>query len=209
MLRLREAIVVEGRYDKIALEPLVDTEIFTTEGFRIFRDREKLKMLRRIAENRGLIVFTDSDGAGMVIRNRLRGSIPAQYLKHAYIPDVPGKEKRKKSPSRARTLGVEGMEIRVLEAALLRAGATERGEDYPHVTKADFFALGLSGAKDSAERRRRLQKSLGLPEKLSSNALLDAVNSLYLREEFLSAVEALDQQSGEIPAQQEPGGGAL
>ena len=203
MLRLREAIVVEGRYDKIALEPLVDTEIFTTEGFGIFRDREKLDMLRRIAENRGLIVFTDSDGAGLVIRNRLRGSIPAQYLKHAYIPDVPGKERRKKTPSRARTLGVEGMEIAVLEEALLRAGATEREEELPPVTKSDFYALGLSGGKNSAARRRQLQKSFGLPENMSSSALLDAVNSLYRREEFLSAVEALDQQSGEIPAQQE------
>ena len=209
MLRLREAIVVEGKYDKIALEPLVDTEIFTTEGFGIFRDREKLGMLRRVAEKRGLIVLTDSDGAGLVIRNRLRGSIPAEYLKHAYIPEVPGKERRKKTPSRAHTLGVEGMEVRVLEEALLRAGATERGEELPAVSKTDFFALGLSGGEGSAARRRQLQKSLGLPETLSANALLDAVNSLYRREEFLSAVEALGQESGKVPAQQEAGGGAL
>ncbi len=209
MLRLREAIVVEGKYDKIALEPLVDTEIFTTEGFGIFRDREKMELLRRVAEKRGLIVLTDSDGAGLVIRNRLRGSIPAKYLKHAYIPDVPGKERRKKTPSRAHTLGVEGMEIKVLESALLRAGATLREEDHSVVTKNDFYELGLSGGDGSAERRRQVQKALGLPEKLSANALLDAVNSLYRREEFLSAVESLGQESGKVSAQQESGGGAL
>ena len=209
MLCLKEAIVVEGRYDKISLENLVDTEIFTTEGFGIFRNREKMDLLRRVAEKRGLIVLTDSDGAGLVIRNRLRGSIPGVYLKHAYIPDIPGKERRKKTPSRAHTLGVEGMEIEVLESALLRAGATLRKEEYPAVTKNDLYELGLSGGDRSAELRRQLQKALGLPEKLSANALLDAVNSLYRREEFLAAVESLGQESGKVSAQQESGGGAL
>ncbi|MBQ3276733.1 MAG: DUF4093 domain-containing protein [Oscillospiraceae bacterium] len=207
MLEIREAIVVEGRYDKIALEPLVDAPIFTTEGFGIFRDRDKMELLRRVAERRGLIVLTDSDGAGLVIRNRLRGCIPAEHLKHAYIPDVPGKERRKKTPSRAGTLGVEGMDPEVLRAALRRAGATERGEAAPPVTKGDLFALGLSGGADSAGRRRRLQKALGLPERLSANALLDAVNCLYAREEFLSAVKSLQEQGGEVPAEQEGAGG--
>ena len=115
MLKIKEAIVVEGRYDKIALEPLVDTAIFTTDGFGIFKNKEKLALLRRVAEQRGLIVLTDADGAGLVIRNRLRGAISAQYLKHAYIPDVVGKERRKKAPSRAGTLGVEGMKPELLE----------------------------------------------------------------------------------------------
>lgn len=123
MLKIKEAIVVEGRYDKIALEPLVDTAIFTTDGFGIFKNKEKLALLRRVAEQRGLIVLTDADGAGLVIRNRLRGAISAQYLKHAYIPDVAGKERRKKAPSRAGTLGVEGMKPEILEEALRRAGA--------------------------------------------------------------------------------------
>ena len=209
MLKLREAIVVEGRYDKIALSNLVDTPIFTTEGFGIFNDKEKLELLRRVAERRGLIVLTDSDGAGLVIRNRLRGSIPARYLKHAYIPDIPGRERRKKCPSKAGTLGVEGMEIHVLRQVLERAGATEREEAEPPVTKAELYALGLSGGKDSARRRRELQKMLGLPANLSPNALLDAVNSLYSRQEFLSAAQALQQHSGEVAAQEEGPGVAL
>ena len=207
MLKIREAIVVEGRYDKIALEPLVDTAIFTTEGFGIFKDREKMELLRRVAEKRGLIVFTDPDGAGLVIRNRLKSCIPPEHLKHAYIPDVPGRERRKKAPSRAGTLGVEGMRPEVLSEALSRAGATRtEGEERPGVTKADLYALGLFGRENSAELRRRLQKALGLPERLSANALLDAVNSLYRPEEFSAAAEALQKKSGEIAAQKQSAG---
>ena len=153
MLKIKEAIVVEGRYDKIALEPLVDTAIFTTDGFGIFKNKDKLALLRRVAEQRGLIVLTDADGAGLVIRNRLRGAISAQYLKHAYIPDVGGKERRKKAPSRAGTLGVEGMKPEILEEALRRAGAVYDTETRERVTKADLVSLGLSGGTDSAARR--------------------------------------------------------
>jgi len=209
MRKLREAIVVEGRYDKIALEPLVDTAIFTTEGFGIFKNKEKLSLLRRVAEKRGLIVLTDADGAGLVIRNRLRAAIPEEYLKHAYIPALPGRERRKTAASRAGTLGVEGMTPEVLEEALRRAGAGTREENEPSLTKADLFALGLSGAKGSAARRKAVQKALALPENLSANALLDAVNSLYTREEFLSAVEALQKKGGEVPAEENPGGAGL
>ena len=190
MLKIREAIVVEGRYDKIALEPLVDTEIFVTNGFGIFRDRERLELLRRVAEKRGLIVLTDSDGAGLVIRNRLRGAIDARYLKHAYIPEIPGKEKRKKTPSRAGTLGVEGMKPEVLAEILHRAGVSELGAEREKVTKAELFALGLSGGAGSAERRKALQSALGLPQNLSPNALLDALNSLYARDELLAMLKA-------------------
>lgn len=209
MLNIREAIVVEGKYDKIALEPLVNTAIFTTDGFGIFRNKEKLAMLRRVAERRGLIVLTDADGAGLVIRNRLRGAIPARYLKHAYIPDVPGKERRKAAPSRAGTLGVEGMKPELLEEALRRAGAVCDALPRESVTKADLAALGLSGGADSAARRKSLQKKLALPENLSANALLDAVNSLYTREEFLSAMRAFEEERGEIPDEQEAAGGGL
>lgn len=209
MLRLKEAIVVEGRYDKAALKPLVDTAIFTTEGFGIFRDREKLKLLRAVAERRGLIVLTDADGAGLVIRNRLRQCIGDRYLKHAYIPCVPGKERRKKRPSRAGTLGVEGMRAEVLEQALRRAGATDRAPDAPEFTKGELYALGLSGGKDSAARRRELQKALGLPANLSANALLDALNSLYSREEVLSAVQVLQQRGGGVSHDEHPGGVGL
>lgn len=204
MLKIKEAIVVEGRYDKIALEPLVDTEIFTTEGFGVFRDGEKLELLRRVAARRGLIVLTDADGAGLVIRNRLRGCIPPEQLRHAYIPALPGKEKRKKAPSRAGTLGVEGMSRATLEEVLTRAGATP-AEDRERLTKADLYELGLSGGADSAGRRRALQRALSLPENLSANALLDALNALYSREELLSAVELLQQQSGEAAAQEHGG----
>lgn len=200
MLKIREAIVVEGRYDKIALEPLVDTAVFTTDGFGIFRDKEKMALLRRVAEKRGLIVLTDSDGAGLVIRNRLRSSIPAQYLKHAYIPDIPGKERRKKTGSREGTLGVEGMKPAVLEEALRRAGATTEGErDAAPITKADLSALGLSGGANAAEKRLFLQGQLGFPAKMSANALLEAVNALFARGEFLSwATELLQQESGSV-----------
>ena len=199
MLRIKEAIVVEGRYDKIALEPLVDTAVFTTDGFGIFRDKEKMALLRSVAEKRGLIVFTDSDGAGLVIRNRLRGAIPAEYLKHAYIPDIPGKERRKKTASREGTLGVEGMKREVLEEALLRAGATADGEEREPITKADFALLGLSGGGNAAGKRLSLQKKLGFPEKMSANALLEALNALYSRAEFLPlASELFQEERGEV-----------
>lgn len=198
MLKIKEAIVVEGRYDKIALEPLVDTAIFTTEGFGIFHDPEKMALLRAVAEKRGLIVLTDADGAGLVIRNRLRGSIDPKYLKHAYIPDIPGKERRKVRPSKEGTLGVEGMSVDVLRAALERAGATPDSGEAEPVTKADLFALGFSGGAGSSGRRLALQRALGLPKNLSANALLEAINSLYSREEFLAAAEALQEERGKV-----------
>ena len=209
MLKIKEAIVVEGRYDKIALEPLVDTAIFTTDGFGIFKNKEKLALLRRVAEQRGLIVLTDADGAGLVIRNRLRGTINAAYLKHAYIPDVAGKERRKSAPSRAGTLGVEGMKPKILEEALRRAGAEYDTETRERVTKADLVSLGLSGGADSAAKRRVLQKKLALPENLSANALLDAVNSLYTREEFLSAAQAFENEGCGVTEEEKAAGGGL
>ena len=209
MLKLREAIVVEGRYDKIALEPLVDTAVFTTDGFGIFRDREKMALLRAVAEKRGLIVFTDADGAGLVIRNRLRSCIDARYLRHAYIPALPGRERRKDRPSKEGTLGVEGMSPKVILEALRRAGTPVEESDADPVSKADLYAMGLSGGRGSAEERRRLQRALGLPSNLSANALLEAVNSLYTREEFLSAAQALQKDGGEVSREDDAGGVAL
>ena len=191
MLKIREAIVVEGRYDKIALESVVDTAVFTTDGFGIFRDPAKMALLRSVAEKRGLIVLTDPDGAGLVIRNRLRGCIDGKYLRHAYIPDIPGRERRKSAPSREGTLGVEGMTPELLLSALERCGATPDERPSDPVVKADLYALGLSGAAGASGRRLTLQRALGLPEKLSSNALLEAVNALWTREEFLSSVKKL------------------
>ena len=165
-----------------------------------------MELLRRCAEERGLIVFTDSDGAGFVIRKRIRGSIPAKYLKHAYIPDVPGKEKRKKVGSKEGTLGVEGMKPEVLISALLSAGATvETGETRrtEEITKADFMALGLSGGENSSEKRGVLLKAWSLPKKLSSKGLLEAVNVLMTRQEFLAKAAALLQNGTEDHAQQQ------
>lgn len=189
MLRIREAIVVEGRYDKNTLSQVVDTLILETSGFGIFKNPEQMALLRRAAEKRGLIVLTDSDGAGFVIRNRIKGAIPRQYVKHAYIPDVYGKEKRKKQAGKEGKLGVEGMPPQVLERVLRQAGATFLDEENPEVesapplTKADLFAAGLTGGPDSAARRLALLKELSLPEHMSANALLAVLNGCYSRQE--------------------------
>ena len=189
MLRIREAIVVEGRYDKNTLSQVVDTLILETSGFGIFKNPEQMALLRRAAEKRGLIVLTDSDGAGVVIRNRIKGAIPRQSVKHAYIPDVYGKEKRKKQAGKEGKLGVEGMPPQVLERVLRQAGATFLDEENPEVesapplTKADLFAAGLTGGPDSAARRLALLKELSLPEHMSANALLAVLNGCYSRRE--------------------------
>ena len=190
MLRIRKAIVVEGRYDKNTLSQLVDTVIIETSGFGIFKDKERLALLRRLAEKRGLIVLTDPDGAGFVIRSHLRGSLPPDRVKHAYVPDIYGKERRKRQGGKEGKLGVEGMKPAVLLEALRRAGATfedeeavgERRQD--PITKADLFALGLSGGPGSGEKRRALLQRLELPEHLSPNAMLEVLNALFTREEL-------------------------
>ena len=189
MRRVREVIVVEGRYDKNALRQTVDATVLETKGFGVFKDRERLALLRRLAAERGLILLTDSDGAGFVIRNFLKGAIPKSQLKQAYIPDVPGKERRKDAPGREGKLGVEGMPPAALLEALERAGATFEDGGSPAerepVTKADFYALGLTGGPDSGAKRAALLKKLGLPERMTANALLEAVNILYTRETFM------------------------
>ena len=190
MIRVREAIVVEGRYDANTLRQIVDAPIFETGGFGVFNDKELVALLRTAAQKRGLIILTDSDGAGFVIRSYLSGAIDPACVKHAYIPDVPGKERRKDHPSKEGKLGVEGMTPAVLTEALRRAGATILGEtEKPvpgEITKADLYRKGLSGKSDSAARRRELIKSLNLPERMSANALLRALNLMMTREEFLS-----------------------
>lgn len=189
MIRVNEVIVVEGRYDKNTLSQIIDGTIVETGGFGIFSDREKLEMLRCMAEKRGLIIMTDSDGAGFVIRNYLKGAISSGRVKHAYIPDVKGKERRKPLPSKEGKLGVEGMEPEVIIGALRNAGVSFEEATGPQkdeaITKADLFELGLSGGKGSSVRRYELLKRLGLPEKLSPNALIDVLNALMTREEFL------------------------
>ena len=195
MVKIREAIVVEGRYDKNTLSQIVDAPILQTDGFGIMNDKAQLELLRRVAQKRGLIVFTDSDGAGFVIRNYLKSAIPAQYLKHAYIPDIPGKERRKASPSKEGKLGVEGMTPEVILQCLIRAGAAVEGEEIPQpkseITKADMFLMGLSGGPDSKAKRLALLNQLDLPAHMSSNAMLQALNLLYTKEELYQLVDAL------------------
>ncbi len=192
MIKVRQAIVVEGRYDKNTLSQLVDTAIFTTEGFGIFRRSDMVSFLRRVARERGLIVLTDSDGAGFVIRNYLKSVLPEGEVLHAYIPDVYGKERRKAAPGKEGKLGVEGMDPQTLLDALRRAGAEIEGETAAPtrtpITKADLMELGLSGGAESRRKRLQLQKKLGLPEHLSANGLLDALNLLYDREGFFEEV---------------------
>lgn len=199
MVKIREAIVVEGRYDKNTLSQIVDAPILETSGFGIFKDKQQMALLRQVAEKRGLIVFTDSDGAGFVIRNHLKSAIPGKFLKHAYIPDILGKEKRKSAPGKEGKLGVEGMSREIILEALRRAGATIEGEEAPPacgITKQDLMELGLSGGPGAGAKRLALLKKLNLPEHMSANALLQALNLLYSLEELTTTVKAMENRNG-------------
>ena len=199
MVRIKEAILVEGRYDKNSLSQIVDAPIFETAGFGIFKNKEQMALLRRVAESRGLIVFTDADGAGFVIRNHIKSAIPAEYLKHAYTPDITGKERRKSAPGKEGKLGVEGMTPEVILEALRRAGATFEDSAQRmsgNITKQDMMALGLSGGTNSSTLRLQLTKKLELPAHMSANALLQALNLLYTLEELTDIVKTLEHKNG-------------
>ena len=193
--KLRQAVVVEGKYDQNTLRQLVDTAVFATNGFADMKDPALLRLLRHAAQTTGLIILTDSDGAGFLIRNTLKGMLPKEGVLHAYIPDIPGKERRKAAPGKEGLLGVEGMRPEIILQALRDAGGKfEDSCEQPtreSITKQDFFALGLSGKPDSAARRGALLKELELPAHMSANALLQAVNTLFSREEFLARVSEL------------------
>ena len=187
MVKIKEAILVEGRYDKNTLAQLVDAPILETNGFGIFKDKKQMALLRQIAEKRGLIVFTDADGAGFVIRNHVKSAIPGKCLKHAYTPDIFGKERRKDKAGKEGKLGVEGMKPEIILEALRKAGATIEGEKPSAsnaITKQDLMDLGLSGGADSSAKRLALLKKLNLPEHMSANAMLQALNLLYSLEEL-------------------------
>ncbi|MBE6737675.1 MAG: DUF4093 domain-containing protein [Ruminococcaceae bacterium] len=195
MLKIKEAIIVEGKYDKQRLSEFIDAPIITTSGFRVFKDKEKQKLIRKLAEQRGLLVMTDSDSAGLVIRNFLKGIVPSDKIKNCYIPCVEGKEKRKASPSKEGLLGVEGLSHDVIKSALIRAGI-DVGEGALNskareITKSDFFDMGLSGRENSSALRKKLMESLELPAYLSANALLDVLNSLYSKQEILDKLNTL------------------
>ena len=196
MVKIKEAIVVEGRYDKNTLGQIVDATILETNGFGIFKDKQQMRLLRKAAEKRGLIVFTDADGAGFVIRNHIKSAIPGKYLKHAYTPDVFGRERRKREAGKEGKLGVEGMRPEVILDALRNAGATIEGETavrtVQEITKMDLFELGLSGTPGSDERRKKLMKRLDLPERMSTNALLQSLNLLYTLEELTELMEQIN-----------------
>lgn len=197
MIQVKEAIIVEGRYDCNTLRQIVDAVIIETGGFRIFNDKQRLEMIRKIADKRGILILTDSDGAGFVIRNFLKGAIPQEQIKHAYIPDIFGKEHRKRQASKEGKLGVEGMRPEIIKQALLRAGATifegsrEQSTNNKKLTKADLFTFGLTGGSGSCKRRHALLQRLQLPEHMSTNALLEFINAI-------SDIEAVKKIIAEI-----------
>lgn len=194
--KLRQAIVVEGKYDQNTLRQIVDTAIFTTNGFTGMKDPALLRLLQQAAQTTGLVILTDSDGAGFLIRNTLKSALPETGVLHAYIPDLPGKEKRKAAPGKEGLLGVEGMTPEILLKALRNAGAEFADGSTPPparepITKQDLFALGLSGGPESAKKRAALLKALSLPAHMSANALLQALNVLFSREEFFTQARRL------------------
>ena len=201
MIKIKEAIIVEGKYDKIRLSNFIDGLIITTDGFGIFKDKEKQAMIRSIAEKRGLLILTDSDGAGFVIRNFLKGTVPSDRVKHAYIPDIFGKEKRKAAPSKEGKLGVEGISEKLICEAIVRSGVecelTEgqrpAGEG---ITKTDLYEFGLTGGADSSKLRDMLKKELGLPQKLSSNSFLQVLNCMMTRDEFFELMKKHIRSTG-------------
>lgn len=201
MIHLKQAVVVEGRYDKAKLASILDAVIIETGGFRIFKDKEKLAMLREIARRQGLIILTDSDTAGFRIRRYLGGSIPKEQIINAYIPDIFGKEKRKDKPSAEGKLGVEGVPAEVIRQALEQAGVFAQPAEEPvrRITKSDFIELGFSGGANSSHLRDQLKKRLGLPEHLSANALIGVLGCILSYEEFIELAETIrsEEENGE------------
>lgn len=195
MIKLNEAVIVEGRYDKILLHGFIDAPIIETGGFRVFKDKEKQKLIRKLSETRGIIIMTDSDSAGFVIRNFLRGIVSAGKIKHCYIPQIRGKEKRKAEVSKEGYLGVEGLDEKTIIEALERSGVnicSKSGEtEFEEITKADFYELGLSGKENSAKLREKLLKKLGMPTYLSANAFLAVLNCFYSKKDLLDILREI------------------
>jgi len=185
-------IIVEGRYDKIKLSSILDADIFTTDGFQIFKASEKTVLFRALAEKSPIIILTDSDGGGTVIRNRFKAIIPEDRLIHLYIPQIEGKERRKVKPSKAGTLGVEGMDAELLRSLFLPFADGSDTKKRGGITKTDFYDFGLSGVDGSAEKRSALSARLGFPHDITANALISALNILYTRSEFLKMMEKED-----------------
>lgn len=194
MLKIKEAVIVEGRYDKIKLSGIIDAPIIETNGFRIFKDKEKQNLIRSVAEKRGILIITDSDSAGFVIRNFLKGIVPEKSLKQCYIPQLKGKEKRKEKPSKEGLLGVEGIDDKEIINAIKKSSATIIGEDRKtssDIAKNDFYDLGLTGRSNSKEKREKVLKHLNLPTYLSTNAMITALNILVTKEELTEIVSKI------------------
>lgn len=196
MIKIKEAIIVEGKYDKIKLSNFIDGLIITTDGFGVFKNKEKQALIRHLAQTRGLLILTDSDGAGFVIRNFLKGTVPSDKIKNAYIPDIFGKEKRKDKPSKEGKLGVEGISEKILCDAIAKSGAEcELSDGYvkseKEITKADLFEYGLTGTPNSSANREKLKQALNLPHNMTSNSILDVINCIMTKDEFISLCEKL------------------
>ncbi|MDY4413388.1 MAG: DUF4093 domain-containing protein [Ruminococcus sp.] len=190
MIKIKEAVIVEGKYDKIKLSSIVDTVIITTEGFRIFKNPEKLSLIRYYAEKTGIVILTDSDSAGFKIRGFLKGAVNKGKITNVYIPDIFGKEKRKEKPSAEGKLGVEGIPVNIIADAFRKAGISSSEESSEHdITSVTFFELGLSGKPDSKAMRTRLQKFLGLPELMSSSSLMEILNTMYTADELKEIIK--------------------
>ena len=187
-MRIKETIIVEGKYDKIRLSSLLDANIIQTDGFMIFKNKEMIELLKKIADETGVIILTDSDSAGFKIRNYIKSCLAGKNVKHAFIPSVSGKEKRKNEPGKEGLLGVEGMRDEQLLKALSEA-TYEIRENKEKITKSDFYKMGLTGGKNSQELREKLSLFMQLPRRLSANMLLDVINSLYTREKFIELFE--------------------
>jgi len=198
LIKINEAVIVEGKYDKIKLSSIIDGLIIETRGFRIFRNKEQMEMIRRLADKRGILVFSDSDSAGFLIRNYLSGAVSPDKIKHAYIPDIFGKEGRKEKPSKEGKLGVEGVPVQAIVDALRRAGVTCSEDEAPagrKIAKTDLYLAGLSGGENSAQKRRTFLKELALPEHLAVNSMVGVLNSIMTYDEFCSLIDKLFKNS--------------
>ena len=198
MVHIEQAVIVEGKYDKIKLSSVIDAVIITTNGFSVIKDKEKLEIIRFFARNKGIIILTDSDSAGFKIRNFLKGAISDGKITNVYIPDIFGKEKRKSAPSKEGKLGVEGIDTQILLDAFRKAGviSTEADKNKEPVTKLDLFETGLSGGNNSAEKRSELLKYLGMPELMTTNAMLEIINTMMSKNEFMEVIERLEKRQG-------------
>ena len=200
MIKIDRVIIVEGKYDRIKLSRFIDAPIITTDGFGIFKDKERQKMLHRLAETKGLVVLTDSDSAGFLIRSFIGGSIDKKYIVNAYIPDIKGKEKRKTQPSKEGTLGVEGMTEDVILRALEKAGVLceKSGQKTEEITKTDLYEFGLSGKKDSSEKRARLLEFYGLPSRMPANQLVKILNCITTRQGLSDALDSIEEKGENV-----------